>query len=237
MPSPGQGGMGNPHEERWYFENVRDFGQGDPRERAVIVNPTKDGCQQDVPPGVEAAIDRMLCKFEDKLKRFVFISKRPAFVEPPFFSKPLIATNRVTLLAGATGDLALYVIGDRQRIVVTKFGVDTDNPTAYAAGSFRFSFVVSSVDAPTAGRAILIPLFNDQTVGGLPSETTILPGTTTFPHNLLDEGLAFQVKGPTAFRFRVVNGAAVDVIFRSLVGFYQYWLPHADAYASADLQL
>lgn len=236
MPdSPDRGGVGNPHDERYFYENVRDFGQGDPRERQVIFDPLKDGCRQDVPPGVRDAIDLLLCKFQDALKKFVFISKRPAFVEPPFFSKPITKTKGMLLPPLNPTTILDRRIEDRQRAVVTAIGVDTDNPAIVQAQSIAWWFGLNAVD----NRAAIINLFDDQTtpthaIGGM---TTILPGSVAEPYSFLRDGIAFQVKGPTNLIFAAQLAAIVVVNVRVLMTLYQYWLPHADAYASADLQL
>jgi hypothetical protein len=232
---PNQGGMGNPHEERYFYENFRDWGQDEPWAKDVVYDP-RDCAKSVQDPNRKEALKDFFCTFREELKKFVFISKRPAFVEPPFFSKPLIKTNRVTAPAGITTRLAVRQIDDRQRAVVSSMGVDTDNPTAYVTGALRFSFSQSDL---AQSQGVNVPLFDDQN----PVTTfqiglsEVIPGDTVHPYDLIQSGTAFQVKGPAVLRFSVTNLSGVPVIVRSVVGMYQYWLPKADEFASADLQL
>lgn len=233
-----RGGVGNPHEEAFFFEGFRDYGQNDPREESVVFDPADCGPAR-VSPEQKALLDEAQCRIEKGLKKAVFISKRPAFVEPPFFSKPLTKTKGITIgPGGAQGQLINRPIADRQRAVVSAIGVDVSDPTAYNAQSLVFWFALTD-----ASRAI-IPVFEDQTIGlafaptGLPTgQTTIFPGTTENPYSLLQSGIAFQVKGPQNLILQAQNFSAAPVLFRTVVSLYQYWLPQADAYATADLQL
>lgn len=232
------GGMGSSDESRYRNENFRDWGQGDdPMPSNVVFNP--NSCKNDernLPADLKALLDAAECRIKEGLKKAVFISKRPSFVEPPFFSKPLTKAKGVTVGPGAQAQIFDRVIEDRQRAVVATIGIDTNAPAVYNAQLLRFWF---ALDDATNSEAIL-PLFDDQTIGlpNIPSGfTTILPGTTEHPYSLLQNGAAFQVKGRHNLILQCQNTSGVAVDIRSVMSLYQYWLPHADEFASADLQL
>jgi hypothetical protein len=231
-------GVGNPHEQSFYFDQSRDFGQGEPRQREIIYDPNRPVLE--VSKDQDLGIKAFLSRFEERLKKIVFITKRPSFVEPPFFSKPLSKTIGLQVAAGATETIFSKEIQDRQRAVITTIGVSVSDPKLLANQSLKFWFALND---QTNG---ILPLFEDQTLnpvppGGLPTsgKTTVIPGTSEEPYSLLQNGLAFQTKGhgKNTILFMMQNNGGVAVNVLAVMSFYQYWLPQSDAYASADLQL
>lgn len=235
--------MGNPYEEEFFYEGWRDFGQGEPRPKDVVVDPTC--APRKVSPGLEDAI----CEFERGLKKpWVFFVKRPAFVEPPFFSKPLIKTKcGLQVAPGATGVIFDRLIEDRQRAVVTAFGLDLAPLAPLMNCQLEFWFQAANAQGLVAGKAVMIPLFDDQTPtvygGSTPVQsgrTTVLPGSVEIPYCLNTNNLQFGVRGRTRLQMLVENKSGVTVTIRGMLGYYYYWSGApggASEFASGDLQL
>lgn len=240
-PPPGKGGMGNPYEEGYFWEGWRDWGQDDPRTRDVVFDPTRNPYVAGDPKR-QQELDQFFNRFREEVhKPLVFFTKRPAFLEPPFFSKPLIkAKNAFNVAAGATADIFSRDIQDRQRAVMAMIGLDISPVQPYLNGSFQFWFQLDDDEAP-------LPLFDDQTTGYGPAggepidgRTTVVPGSVENPYSLLQDGLAFGVRGPRTIRFRMQNNSAVTAVVRGVFGFYQYWSSApkgASEFAGGDLQL
>jgi hypothetical protein len=239
--------MGNPFEESFFWDGWRDFGQGEPRPMDVVTDPA---CKpQPLPPGLQQA----LCEFEAGLKKpWVFFTKRPAFVEPPFFSKPLIkAKCALQVAAGQTGTIFDRLIEDRQRVIVAMFGLDLAPLAPLMNGQLEFWFQRASAQGATGGtnvsQAEVVPLFDDQTPttygGSTPvrsGRTTVLPGSVENPFSLFQNGLQFGVRGRSRLQMLMENKSGVTVTIRGVLGFYQYWSAApggASEWSSGDLQL
>lgn len=225
--------MGNPYEEDFFFEGYRDFGQGEPRPMDVIADPTPPTPQED------------WCR---KLQSCVFFVKRPAYVEPPFFAKPLLKVkNNMQVAGGATGVVFDRLIEDRQRVIVTAFGLDLAPLAPLYNGQLEFWFQSANAQAITAQKATIIPLFDDQTPmqygGSTPvktGRTTVLPASVEIPWCLLSNGLQFGVRGRSRLQMLVENKSGVTVTIRGVLAFYQYWSAAqagAAEWGSGDLQL
>lgn len=246
-PPPGSGGMGNPFEEQFFYEGWRDSGQGEPRPKDVISDPSCKPTASD--PSKQQHIDDLFCRFAAEIKRpLVFFTKAPAFIQPPFFSKPLIkAKCGLQVAPGATAVIFDRLIEDRQRAVVTAFGLDLAPIAPLMNCQLEFWFQAANARGTVAGKADLIPLFDDQTPttygGSTPVQsgrTTVLPGSVEIPWCLLSNGLQFGVRGRTRLQMLVENKSGVTVTIRGVLGFYQYWsaAPEGAAeWASGDLQL
>jgi hypothetical protein len=223
--------MGQPGEGDYFFDQFRDYGPGDPRAKDVVFDPSKCNPKESS-PGRKHELDEFFCKFAESLKKFIFLSKRPAFLEPPFFAVPNVKLAGVTVAAGATVAVLDRVIEDRQRAVVTSMGVDVNNPMAVANGLMRFWFALDEQ---------VIPLFDDQTPALVPAlkqgQTLAVPGTVAHPFSLINAGCQLQVKGKGRLKFFVQNNDVVDIKVCALITFYQYWLQNAAEFEAADNQV
>ena len=232
----GQAGMGHiPGEERFSWENMRDWGQSDPWPAEVVYDPKKCPPREALGDRDRAFIDEMFCRAKEALQKQVFISKRPSFVEPPYWSQPIAGKSRiVTVAPAAVGTLMDWVIPDRHRLIMTAIGIDSDDPGSIDDGDILFWFALDNAD-----RENVLPVFDYQSlVGGTQGQTAIVPGSIENPFSLLQNGCSFQVKGPHELFFVAQNVAAPAAVrFRSFFSFYQYELMKADEFASADLQL
>lgn len=239
--------MGNPFEEDYFWEGWRDYGQGEPRPKDVVFDPNCGPIATD--PASQQKLDDLFCRMRSEIARpTIFFVKRPAFVEPPFFSKPLIkAKCALQVAAGQTGVIFDRQIEDRQRAIVSIFGLDLAPIAPLFAGQLEFWFQAGNQQGITAGTATKIPLFDDQTPttygGSTPvssGRTTVLPGSVENPAELFQNGLQFGVRGRTRLQMLVENKSGVTITLRGILGFYQYWssAPQGAAeFASGDLQL
>lgn len=208
--------LGDPLEREYYDKGYRDWGASDPQGKEVVFNPNEK--PSEIP------------------ERRVFYAKRPAYLEPPWFSKPLIkAKNNLIVPAGATVAIFDRRIPARNRAVVTMVGIDVSPVAPLYAGQLEFWFEQSGE---------VIPIFDDQTPTSYGSSdpvrsgrTTVLPGTADRPFCLHGCGLSFQVKGEKILTFNVENKGGVPVTIRGLLGFYIYWLPYgATEFEDAEIQ-
>jgi hypothetical protein len=241
------GGMGNPHEEEYFYEGWRDFGQGEPRPKDVVFDPTCSPVSQN--PAEQQKMDDFFCRFASELRRpLIFFVKKPAFNEPPFFSKPLIKSKcGLQVAPGATAVIFDRLIEDRQRAIVTAFGLDLAPLAPLFNCQLEFWLQAANARNNVAGRAEIIPLFDDQTPtaygGSTPVQsgrTTVLPASVEIPWCLLTNGLQFGVRGRSRLQMLVENKSGVTVTIRGVLAFYQYWAsaPQGAAeWASGDLQL
>jgi len=213
--------MGNPFEENYYYEGWRDTGQAEGRPMDVVHDPAQaPECES---PETTKMLDCLFARIKRELASLVVFTKRPAFVEPPFFSKPLIkAKSGLEVAAGNTGTIFEWDIKDRQKIMVVMLGMDMAPIAPLLAGQLEFWFQAGSD---------IIPVFDDQTPtyygGSSPiqsGKTTVLPGSVENPFCFPTNGLAFGVKGPRVLQFNVHNRSGVTVTFRGVMGFYQYWM-------------
>jgi hypothetical protein len=223
--------MGSPGEGDYFYDQFRDYGPGDPRAKDVVYDPNK--CNpRDTSPERRHELDEFFCRFAEALKKNVFLAKRPAFAEPPYFSVPNVKLAGVDVAAGATVAVLDRVIEDRQRAIVTSVGVDVNNPQAVSNGLMRFWFAFDGV---------VVPLFDDQTPALVPAlqqgQTLAVPGTVAQPFNLLQTGVPLQVKGKTRLQFFVQNNDVADIHVCALITFYQYWLQNAAEFEAADNQV
>ncbi len=239
--SPGGAGLGQPFEDSYFWEGWRDYGQDEPRTKDVIFDPT---CRPNVAkqnPKTQQHLDDLFCRLRAEIERpLVFFVKRPAFVEPPFFSKPLIkAKNAFPIAAGTTADIFDRTLEDRQRAIVVMIGLDIAPVQPYLNGQLQFWFQFG--DSVSA-----VHLFDDQTTGYGPGggdpidgRTTVVPGSVENPYSLFQDGLSFGVRGPRRIRFRMENNSGVTAIVRGVFGFYQYWSAApkgASEFGGGDLQ-
>lgn len=235
--------MGNPHEEEFFWEGWRDHGQGEPRPKDVVVDPTR------APRPASHGLQDALHEFEAGLKKpWIFFVKRPAFVEPPFFSKPVMkAKCGLQVAPGATGVIFDRLLEDRQRAVVTAVGLDLAPIAPLMNCQLEFWFQAGNAQGITAGKATVIPFFDDQTPTGYggatpvqSGRTTVLPGSVEIPYCLNTNNLQFGIRGRTRLQMLVENKSGVTVTIRGLLGYYSYWASApegASEFASGDLQL
>lgn len=235
MP-PSGGGLGNPHEDPYYWRGYRDTGQGEERPKDLVFDPACEPAQTD--PARRAILDEFFCRFERELKKLVFFSKRPAEVEPPFFAKPLIkAKCGLSVAPGATAIIFDRTIEARQRAMVTMLGLDIAPLAPLLNCQLEFWF---------QGDDAVIPYFDDQsptTYGGstpvISGRTTVPPGSVENPFCMQSNGLAFQIRGRQRLTMRVENKSGVTVVIRGVLGLYQYWLAGragASEFESAEVQ-
>jgi hypothetical protein len=228
-PNRGQG-LGFP-QDPYYTEGYRDYGQGEPRQKDVVFDPAAD--PNAVSPEQRVESNYFFDRLKDFLNKNVFFSKRPAFVEPPFFAKPLIKTIGVTGIAGSTTALFDRVIPDRHRAMVTMFGIDLAPLLPLTTGLLSFWFDIDGT---------VLPVFDDQSpivyTPLVMGQTTVIPGSLENPVDLLQYGLAFQVKGMKRLQVFMRNLSLSDVTVRGVMGYYQYPLsPGSQEFEGADIQL
>lgn len=242
--------MGNPFEEEYFHEGWRDSGQGDPRPKDVVSDPALNPYKGDCTPEQQKWLDCLYNRFRDELKRpLVFFVKRPAFVEPPFFARPLIKSKcGLQVAPGATGTIFDRLIEDRQRAIVVAFGIDLAPIAPLMNCQLEFWFQRAAASGNTGVQnAEVIPVFDDQTPttygGSTPvrqGRTTVLPGSVENPWCLLSNGLQFGIRGRSRLQMLVENKSGVTVTIRGVLGFYQYWSSApagASEFEQGDLQL
>ena len=228
---PGESGMGNPIEEAYFYSGFRDFGSGTPdvgQTADLIYDPSADPVTAS--PEVKKQQDEFWARAKEELKEVHFFNKEPAFISPPFFSRPKIKLCRTTVAAGGAGapntTILDWEVGARQYWVCTSIGLDTDNPTLASNGLSQYRFTVNGV---------IWQLWDDQTVDiidppGPPAagETTQVTGSVANPTNLRDAGLVFGVPGHARilFEMRTHNPVAPanDLIVTCQIMFYEYWM-------------
>jgi len=237
MP-PNNSGLGQPHEDEYFYRGYRDTGQGEPRPKDVVFDPKCDPELDRMEPERKKALDEFFCRFQRELKRLVFFSKRPSFVEPPFFSKPLIkAKCGLSVAPGATAIIFDRPIEARQRAIVSMIGLDVAPLLPLLSCALEFWFQQDND---------IIPYFDDQsptTYGGstpvVGGRTSVIPGSVENPFCMITNGLGFEIKGPKRLTMRVENKSGVTVVIRGVLGLYQYWLAGlagASEFETAELQ-
>lgn len=213
--------MGNPHETEHFYESFRDYGQGEPRwPDSTVYDPAERPSEAPYDPRGRG--DKCATTYVQK----------PAFQDAPFFSKPFVVmAENIAAPAGPVRVNISVFVADRQYAIFSCVGVDTDQPALLAARDVLFWFTV-------AGE--IVPIFFDQSPPAAPGaiiqgQTTIMPGSVEQPFDLRACGVAFGVRGPAVVDFNVqnFNGAGVPILVRSLVSYWQYWLPQADEFQSA----
>lgn len=233
---PPGSGMGNPHEDSFFYEGWREFGPADPRAVDAIFKP---GCApQSLSPEEKAKQEALKCTLNDVFARQVLFTKFPANVQPPYFSRPIIKTKVISIAAGDKVPIFDRVIPARNRAVLTTLGIDVDPVSSVLDRTCEFWFDLGSENE-------IIPVFDDQTetayeeTDGVDSgKTTVLPGSLTIPFNFLNSGLQFHIKGKRTLRFMCHNKSDATFTVRGMMGYYQYWLPYgADEFENADVQM
>lgn len=232
-------GMGNPFEFDFWSRGYRDPGQGEARPLDVVYDPA---CEpKKISENKRAELDEFFCRQRKEFQRSVMFVKKPANIEPPWFSKPLIKVKCNQVVApGATATIFTRVIGDRQRAVITTLGIDVAPVAPLLNCSVEFWFAQGGPE-----RGDIVNLFDDQTPtaygGSTPVEggrTTVLPGSVENPYNFLEAGQQFRIKGRKDLTFSVENKSGVSITIRGILGMYIYWLPWgATEFESADVQL
>jgi hypothetical protein len=240
-PRPPGGGMGNPMEENFYYTGYRDFGSADPQPQDIIYDPTMDPTKS--PPDVQRKNDEFWARCKEELPKIPVFTKEPAFISPPFFSRPKIKFRRMTIpaagLVGAPNTTVLdWALEDRQHWIMTSIGLETDNPAITQNGLVIFRFTVNNV---------IYQLWDDQTVDiidppGPPAagETSRIPGTIAAPFNLRDAGLVFGVDGPARILLECRNSNPVlpanDITITAQISFYEYWMPNNSQFEGGQWQ-
>jgi len=241
---PRPGGMGNPYEEAEFYSGNRDFGSGEPnvgQTQDVIYDPTMDPTT--APPGVKRQQDEFWARTKEELKEISIYTKEPAFIQPPFFSRPKLKLRRVAVVAGGAVGAPNTTVLDwdveaRQHWVCTAVGVETDNTVIAQNGLVQWRFTVNGV---------VNQIFDDQTRAipdppGPPGagETTRIPGTIAAPFSLRENGLVFQVAGPANILLTCRNSNAVlpanDIIVTAIMSFYEYWMPDNSEFERGQYQ-
>lgn len=228
-------GMGNPGEEAFYYEGWRDYGQAEERHKDLVHDPTCDPAK--ISPEKKQDLNSLFCMLKGLFQRQVIFSKGPANVQPPWFARPIIKSIRLTVAANSTGVLFTREIPARNRAVLTCIGIDMAPIQPYMNGALEFWFAKDG--------AQIIPVFDDQTAvayeeaDGLTSgKTSVLPGSLENPFAFLENGLQVLLKGRTIFTFNVENKSDSAVLFRGIMGYYQYWLPFgATEHEQGDVQM
>jgi hypothetical protein len=222
-------GMGNPMETPFFFDQFEDFGPCEPRQKDVVYDPSCDPMRMD--PSRKNSLEELCCMLRDCLKHFVFFVKRPAYVEPPFFSDPIIKLAEKEVAASSTVDILERRVEARQRAVITAIGIEVNDEVLYGNHELVFWFEVGGV---------IRPIFDDQTSGvALRSgQTTIVPGSMEQPWSLRENGLTLLIRGPAEWKFRCQNlNAVTDVQVKAVATYYEHWLPKAGEFEQADIQL
>lgn len=156
--------------------------------------------------------------------------KFPAFNQPPFFAKPLIkARSTLVIQPGEIGILFDREIADRQRVIVSLFGIDLAPIAPLMNAQLEFWFQLGKVGVNAVSQNV-IPLFDDQNPtsygGSTPIQsgrTTVMPGSVENPMELFKNGMQFGVRGRAQLQGLMENKSAVAVTIRAILGFYQYW--------------
>lgn len=216
--------MGNPYEEDYYFDQYRDVGQGEPRAKDVVFDPT---CPPALSSEQRRIVDEWFCQYKKFLRTNVHYVRRPAYLEPPFFAFPQIHTVTGVVIGAATiAPLISVEIADRQRAIITSLGFEVDDTASLASGLLWFWL-------ENNGR--IVPLFNDAFApqGG---QTTRPPGSLEQPFCLLTNGLQVEIRGPATVNLNAGNDSPGAVVFAAHLGMYQYWVPKADEFQTADYQ-
>ena len=230
---PNSGGLGNPYEEAEFYSGNRDFGSGEPnmgQTQDLIYDPAMDPTTAS--PEVKKQQNEFWARTKEELKEMSVFTKEPAFISPPFFSRPKIKLRRATVAAaGAPGAPNVTILDwdveSRQHWVCTSIGVETDNTAIAQNGLVQWRFTVNGV---------VNQLFDDQTRGiidppGDPDAgtTTRIPGSLAVPFSLRENGLVFQVSGPANILLTCQNSNPVlpanDIIVTAMISFYEYWMP------------
>lgn len=224
-------GVGNPITSPYGSQQFRDPGQGQPRAKDIVFDPTQDPSL--ISEERRGELREMFAFMQEMFNKQVFYTKRPAFVEPPFFAKPKILVDEVILPAGGTVLVPIITktIEARQRAIISVVATENDQPVLYDAHELRFAFVLNDD---------IIDVFGDGSVAGLPSGvTTRVPGDLTVPFCLLTNGLQFEVQGEATLEFSGQNTNAVGVgaVVTAMVGIYEYWTPDSSEFANGDIQL
>jgi hypothetical protein len=228
--------MGNPHEEDFFYRGFRDFGPGDPRTRDYVSDPTQE-CAPKPGSAEHAFVKEFMCQLREELKRTPIMAKRPAFVEPPYFSKPHIKVSSATIPAGGAAVAILdRKLGDRQRALITAAGVDVDPPGLFVNHQLLFWYATSGE---------VMPYFDDQSVAAAAladfqeGKTTIFPGSVEEPFNYMDKGVPvpFTGKGDRRMQLFVQNFGTEDAEICALVAFYEYWMTVSSAFEEGDNQV
>lgn len=230
--SPNAPGLGNPHEEGYYWPGYRDPGQGEkgPPMKAVF----DPECRPEPGSADARRLDEFFCRFRQEMNRSVVFAKRPANVEPPWFARPIIkAKNCLTVAPGATVNIFDRMILERQRAIVTMVGVDLAPLLPLMNGDLVFQFALDGVT---------FPLWDDQSTGycavSKSGQTTVPFGAAAVPFCLFSNALSWRVIGPKRLTFSVENQGLVGVQIRGMMGWYEYWTSYgATEFENADVQL
>lgn len=210
-----------------YWEGFRDWGAGTPRPEDIVYDPKCNANQVQAYEDAKKRLDPFFCLLQEFFQRSVIFSKDPAYVQRPWFGKPLIKTIFSTVAGGTVGTLFDYTFRERTRAIVTMMGIDVDNIAALMAGALTFWFEKGDGD-----QTEIVPFFDDQSTAGYgggaieSGKTTVLPGSVEIPFNFLEAGLQQIIIGPTRLRFRVDNQDVDPAVFRGVLGFYSYWMPY-----------
>lgn len=240
------GGMGEPTEDPFYFGGYRDPGQAEPPvPKDVVFDPSTE-----VPGQTGATREQQLflkeffARFKDFVGRVPILTKRPAFVEAPYFAKPRVKVNALTIpFTASPATLVLeYKVPDRTRLEVTAVGIEPNPLAAYTNHNLLMWFAL----ADRAGQpGDVIPFFDDQSAfasakaGFKEGKTTILPGSCSQPFNVFSLGTPLRIttKGDKFLQFWAQNFDTADTTLCALITFFEYWLPHSAEFEKADNQI
>jgi hypothetical protein len=173
--------------------------------------------------------------------------KFPAFNQPPFFAKPLIKVrSSLVIPAGGVGLIFDREIADRQRVIVSFFGIDLAPIAPLMNSQLEFWFQIGRQGVAAVSKDV-IPVFDDQNPtsygGSMPVQsgrTTVLPGSCEIPLPLFESGMQFGVRGRAQLQGLLENKSAVAITLRGILGFYQYWASGpggASEFESGDFQV
>lgn len=240
--------MGDSADADHHYEGWRDYGQHGPQIPKEVVHDGREVLGQTGTPRDQIVVMKeFFFRLKDFFERNPILSKRPAFVEPPYWAKPKVLVNSLTLpFTGSPDTLVLsYKIPDRHRIVVTAVGISVNPVTPYTNHQLLFWFALSN---PENTKYQVLPYLIDQSAaaaalaGYQDGKSTVIPGSDSAPFNLLNPGTPLRTgsdggKGDKLLQLRAQNFAAQDVTLCALVTLYEYWLPESAEYEKADNQI
>src|SRR3990172_4168625 len=176
--------MGQPYEPD-YWRQFRDSKTPRPDDR--VYAPMPQGKYSPPMEELRCLLQEMQIRqglqLEDILRKTGIFSKQPAYVQPPFFSNPLIKIQEVTLAVSASfGTVFSIPIPGRHALILTSCGMAYDDTVAAMSNSILWRF-----------------RFNGDIVNFI-EDNTLTPGTQaqgTFAHPLgsFDNPLNFMQRG------------------------------------------
>jgi hypothetical protein len=231
-------GMGNPYEPG-HFDQFRDSKSKRPDDTLYRPLPKPDYAPElrELRTLLEEMKGQFHLLMQDFVKKNVFFSKRPAYVEPPFFSTPTVKVIQTSLaVAVAFSDVWSIPISGRHAVILTAVGMDYDTLAAVNNRSiiWRYQFLGSTVQ-----------LFDDNSTapaGAVSFEQGVFSiplGTFAAPLLLHPIAVSTRLKteAPTLFKLQAQNtgaGGVGAVVVNVITAFYQYRYDHSDEFEQSE---